>query len=107
MISSKLEELDNLNVIYKWLPNSTTIRPDPVNLTFKTYRLNQIKNEWITMEDYIRYKIFGQKANLNTDNKKFIKNKNLIDSLNSELVSEPFWIFDQSEFKYNLICILS
>jgi hypothetical protein len=94
LISSDIETLNNLNIKYKWLPNSETIRPNSLNITHKHYRLNQIANEWESIDDYIRYRIFGQKAYINSQNKKQIKNPSL---------DLPKIIFAESEFKYDLI----
>jgi hypothetical protein len=95
MISNDINALNILNLEYNWLPTSETIRPNPKDLAFKHLRLNQIENEWLSMDDYIRYMIFGFKAKINQQNKKQISD--------SQLVSLSDWVFAESEFKYNLI----
>ena len=95
MIPSDLELLNQLNKLYKWLPNSETIRPSSYDLMMKHLRLNQINNEWVSMSDYIKYKIFRQNAYVNFLGKKQIKNPN--QTIQYE------WVFAESDFKYNLV----
>jgi len=95
MIPSDLELLNQLNKLYKWLPNSETIRPSSYDLMMKNLRLNQINNEWVSMSDYIKYKIFRQNAYVNFLGKKQIKNPN--QTIQYE------WVFAESDFKYNLV----
>lgn len=95
MIPSDLESLNQLNKLYKWLPNSETIRPSSYDLMMKNLRLNQINNEWVSMSDYIKYKIFRQNAYVNYLGKKQIKNPN--QTIQYE------WVFVESDFKYNLV----
>jgi len=99
IISSNIDSLNDLNKQYIWLPNSESIRPNQFDLTHKQYRLNQITNEWVSLADYIRFKIFGQKAYLNSLNKKQILVKP--DQATQHIL--PKFVFAESEFKYNLI----
>ena len=95
MIPSDLELLNQLNKLYKWLPNSETIRPSSYDLMMKHLRLNQINNEWVSMSDYIKYKIFRQNAYINSLGKKQIKNP--------DQTIQYEWVFSESDFKYNLV----
>jgi hypothetical protein len=90
-ISSKLDDLDNLNKLYSWLPNSITIRPCKEVLEKKIHTINMIDDEWNLFEDYILYKVFNKDYQI-IDNK-----KKVVDKINIEE-----WIFSESEFRYNL-----
>ena len=98
-ISSDLKILDQLNQKYPWIPSSEQIRPSPIDLIHKNNRLNMIRNEWKSMEDYIRFKIFGQKALINENNQKEIKTS----AVGFDLDVGKKWVFAESEFKYNII----
>lgn len=60
-IPSDMNELDLLHHRYDWLPNSTTIRPDSKNRAIKEAALLYINSKWLTLNDYILYKVYDKK----------------------------------------------
>jgi len=90
-ISSDINDLDNLNKIYSWIPNKDTIRPTESEIIKKKEILNIIEKEWLSLKDYILHTIFDQNYEIK-NNYKFIK-------LNTSLE----WIFCPSNFRYNII----
>lgn len=57
-ISSDLVTLNALNMIYPWLPNAHTIRPDAIVLERKRRLIDQIGSTWRSMRDYILCAVF-------------------------------------------------
>jgi hypothetical protein len=97
-IDSSLSNLDALNQIYPWIPNSITIRPSPLDIQRKKQFLLKIQFEWKSYRDYICYKIFQQRYYIDSEDngyKKFVRPE--------YFKSKPEWSFQPSMFRYNLI----
>ena len=90
-INSDKENLDKLNKIYNWLPNSQSIRPNLNDLNKKKEILISIDKEWLSLKDYILHKIFGLD---------YVKKNGLNFVVDNVHIKE--WIFLESTFKYNL-----
>lgn len=93
-IPSNIETLNVLHKIYEWIPNENMIRPNSIELAKKQLLMNTIENEWVTLQDYILFKVFNQDfEEIPTICKKkipYIKTS----------ISE--FVFTESLFRYNL-----
>lgn len=98
-IDCDLETLDKLNVIYPWIPNSQSIRPNIQSIEKKKHLIQQIELNWESPKDYINHTIFGFKYYINKDYKKFT----CPEYLNQEYLKlNRKWYFQPSMFPYNL-----
>ena len=93
-IDSNIDNLNKLHNIYKWIPNSESIRPNHTDLENKRIMINHINNDWICPRDYILSKIFDQVYHLNLNMKYEITQ---IDPNIKE------WVFKPSDFRYKII----
>lgn len=59
-ISSDPDTLNELYQQYKWLPNSNQVRPCPEIMQIKQVAMLTIRNSWVSLSDYILYKIFNK-----------------------------------------------
>lgn len=50
--------LDELYKSFDWIPNSQNIRPTPDVLTKKLETLKEIDEKWMSLKDYILFKVF-------------------------------------------------
>lgn len=75
-ISSAIDDLNTLNVLYPWIPSEHTIRPRREDLEAKWATLDRIEREWPSMKEYIRVAVLKE--------------------------SENEWVFSPSIFRYNL-----
>ena len=58
IISSDIQELDQLHTQYKWIPSSVQIRPSPELLAVKRDKIDSIGMEWVSFKDYILHHVF-------------------------------------------------
>ena len=58
-VPSNFDELDVLSEVYEFLPNSTTCRPSPEQISLKQNTLTVLEKEWVTVYDYICAVVFG------------------------------------------------
>lgn len=98
-----LPNLDKLNLEFPWIPNSLAIRPSSQDIERKKMLSKQIENEWISYRDYILCSVFGD--NVCTDNlkKKYSYTNNIVLENNFYHLPLIEWVFQPSEFRYNLI----
>jgi len=93
-IPSNIESLNVLHELYEWIPDQNMIRPNSIELAKKQLLMNTIESEWLTLQDYILFKVFNQDfIELPTICKKkipYIKTS----------ISE--FVFTESLFRYNL-----
>ena len=94
-IDYSLSNLDILNQIYPWIPNSITIRPSPEDIERKKKLSLEIQNNWKSYQDYIYCKIFQQRHYIDDEYKKFARPEHFN--------PKPEWCFQPSMFRYNLI----
>lgn len=94
-IDSNLSNLDNLNLIYPWIPNSQSIRPIHQVIQRKKYLAQQIDLEWKSYKDYIYHIIFGEKDLINENGIKYVDYQNFKYNIK--------WTFQPSMFPYNIV----
>ena len=97
-IACDLKNLDDLNKIYPWIPNSISIRPKPIDIEKKKILSMEIQSDWNTYSDYILHVIFGYKYYVNDYGKKITPINNFSPSCNQNK-----WVFAPSMFRYNII----
>ncbi|KAL0488550.1 hypothetical protein AKO1_015764 [Acrasis kona] len=91
-ISSNIDDLDNLNQQFEWLPNSITIRPTFELYSQKNDALAEINERWHSIEDYILHKVFGKLITTYEDKFKALEN---------DLTCEV-QVFERNEFPYQI-----
>lgn len=99
-INSDLDNLDDLNKIYPWIPNSLSIRPKPEDIEKKKILSMEIQLNWNSYSDYIKHTIFDYKYFVNEFNKKITFSDNFVIT---NVFSHNKWVFAPSIFRYNLI----
>jgi hypothetical protein len=78
-IPSTLEELDKLNAQHRWIPNSSQIRPAPHVCERKKKSLGEIYASWVTIRDYILYRVWNRDFDVVND--KFVVFDNSVEGL--------------------------
>lgn len=66
-ISSDVAVLDKLQPLYKWLPNSLTVRPSEAGKAAKRARLQLVEQTYSSFPDYILCSIYGRASGLASD----------------------------------------
>lgn len=59
-VSSDQNVLNELYKSYRWIPNSSSIRPAPPIIQQKTDTLKVIDENWFSFQDYLLYRVFGR-----------------------------------------------
>ena len=59
-VSSDLNELNRLNAIYPWIPNSEQIRPPLELIEQKNIDMAEVHSRWMFFKDYIYHKVFDK-----------------------------------------------
>lgn len=98
-IDPSLSNLDNLNLIYPWIPNSQSIRPSSQNIERKMHLAQLIDLKWRSYKDYIFHTVFGERYYVDgeeTGYTKFVNPKYF--KYNHE------WAFQPSMFPYDVKC---
>jgi hypothetical protein len=90
-ISSSLEDLDSLNQLYPFIPNSNSIRPSDAIRQLKKSRFEDILDKYDTFDDYILNTIFNKNTYVINMKKKAINN--IVNDINK---------FYPNEFPYNV-----
>lgn len=76
-ISSNIDDLNQLNKQFNWIPNEYSIRPDSQNLEQKNFYCKEILSEYGSFNEYIFKNVF-----------------------NSDLSNK--WVFKPAHFRYNI-----
>lgn len=92
-ISSDTCELDILNMIYPWIPNSSQIRPLPEQLVEKHAGMNAVNETWKSMRDYILHQIFDKPVLEDLDGK--------LGAADADVTATSI-VFCVSQFPYNV-----
>ena len=74
-ISYNIEDLEEYNKIYSWIPGKDGIRPTMEVLNKKTYYFDVIGVLYRTEIDYIYCTIFNQSSYLDSDTNKLVSSK--------------------------------
>ena len=93
-ISPDLENLDEYNKIYKWIPSSKNIRPSRDILKKKEIFFDNINSFYVSETDYLLESIFNYKTFINPEGKLTIKS-----SLN---YSDNAFKFLKNKFPYEI-----
>lgn len=60
MIPSHFDQLNELNKLYPWIPNSTCIRPSSEMIACKRKKSADIEKNWYSFTDFILHEVFGK-----------------------------------------------
>ena len=94
LISSNLQDLNQLHEIYKWIPSSEQIRPNVELIEIKKLKIQQIVDNWVSYKDYILHHIFKKKYKIRLfDNLSYVDDQENVFN---------YKIFVLNEFPYNL-----
>jgi hypothetical protein len=107
-ISSDIHDLDILHRDFKWLPNSTRIRPSEETIARKRLKLTEIEDRWRSFDDYILATVFMRPHEMRkqADNKMKFCVDNINDGERFCQLSDQQPIetrFVPNEFPYNLV----
>ena len=89
-VSSDLNELNRLNAIYPWIPNSEQVRPPPELIEQKNIDMAEVHSRWMCSKDYIYHKVF--------DKQFFVRNDKYV-VFDKELSHLPK-VFKKNEYPY-------
>lgn len=90
-ISSNIEHLNELNRLFKWIPNEDQIRPPSNVVLMKNEKLSLIRFQWRSVKDYIKHTVWGMERIWTDDGLHAVE----------EEPSKPY-IFQRCEFPYSL-----
>lgn len=90
-ISSHIDDLDRLQSYYKWIPNSSTVRPSPSGKEAKAQQLQLITEKYVHFADYIYHTVFeAAMSEFESDGK----------LRSSESCMKSFLVFRANQFPY-------
>ena len=91
-IDSDPESLDSLYQNFDWIPNSLTIRPTENVLNKKLETLKEIDEKWMSLKDYILFKVFKLETKV-ICSRMYVPDQTV-------LTTAPY--FEVNEFPYNI-----